>query len=375
MSEIERGLAKEVFEAMDKEFAEDPKGGLTVYTEDWRTVVKYLRDDARAKSDGGAVRAADRKQFFVALHSFVDDYIDGYELRGDGDYTPNKMERFLIGDCVAGLLSELNQERFLASPQQLAQGPGSQDPDAFPVCDTCGKSMDYMPWHYSNGEKRHLHACDECWVKVNPSASVPEPFGTDSAYTIAKEAGKGNMAISCELVVELVEALRATTPQPASKETAWLNVIEENSWDLRCTSAPTGGDDYDVLWHVIEHHMAEPHEREVGSGMSPLSALEVALNPPAGQEDETYLGTTWRDIDNIDSKPSWNDHVWPQIFNDGEGHWFGVKEGWSLEAHISNQWKGRQVSLLREDGEFLCYGKHPDWEESLEERPVNQEGE
>ena len=33
-------------------------------------------------------------------------------------------------------------------------------------------------------------------------------------------------------------------------------LLEENSWDLRCIDIPTGGDDYDIEWIVIEHHMA-----------------------------------------------------------------------------------------------------------------------
>lgn len=54
------------------------------------------------------------EQFWPKLESLVDDYIDGYEFRGDeGDYTPNDRERFLIEDCVAGLLHELNQEGWL----------------------------------------------------------------------------------------------------------------------------------------------------------------------------------------------------------------------------------------------------------------------
>ena len=43
-----------------------------------------------------------------------------------------------------------------------------------PTCDTCGVSMDYMPWHYSMGEERHLHACDQCWQTVGRSVSVPD---------------------------------------------------------------------------------------------------------------------------------------------------------------------------------------------------------
>ena len=33
----------------------------------------------------------------------------------------------------------------------------------YPPCDTCGKEVDYMPWHYSTKKERHLHSCNECW--------------------------------------------------------------------------------------------------------------------------------------------------------------------------------------------------------------------
>lgn len=34
------------------------------------------------------------------------------------------------------------------------------------TCDTCG-TVTENPWHYSKGDKRHNHACDECWPKVS----------------------------------------------------------------------------------------------------------------------------------------------------------------------------------------------------------------
>jgi hypothetical protein len=48
--------------------------------------------------------------------------------------------------------------------------------------------------------------------------------------------------------------------------------------DLRCQSAPiadTG--DSDIWWDVIEHQMAEPHEVRIGSGPSPIEAIQSAM--------------------------------------------------------------------------------------------------
>lgn len=52
---------------------------------------------------------------------------------------------------------------------RLCMENGAQGADEYPNCDTCGASMDYMPWHYASETKRHLHSCDECWPKVSPA--------------------------------------------------------------------------------------------------------------------------------------------------------------------------------------------------------------
>jgi hypothetical protein len=45
-----------------------------------------------------------------------------------------------------------------------------------------------------------------------------------------------------------------------------LDTVEHECWDVRCIDQPTGQGDADVHWIVIGHHMAKPHEREVGIG-------------------------------------------------------------------------------------------------------------
>ncbi len=57
-----------------------------------------------------------------------------------------------------------------------------------------------------------------------------------------------------------------------------LRELEEKTCDLRCRSVPTGGDDHDVEWFVIEHHMAEPTEREIGQGRNITEELLVAFH-------------------------------------------------------------------------------------------------
>ena len=70
-------------------------------------------------------------------------------------------------------------------------------------------------------------------------------------------------------------------------------------------------------------------------------------------------------------KPSWDSHQWPQIVQDSSGNWFGVREGWTMR--IAPSYKGDELWLLREDGEFLSHGGCPQgWRASLEQRPTTK---
>jgi hypothetical protein len=74
------------------------------------------------RAQGAEPVANNRKEFWKKLQSFVGDYIDGYEYCGEGDYAPNENEKFLIVDCVAGLLHELDSEGyFRAQPAKVPE--------------------------------------------------------------------------------------------------------------------------------------------------------------------------------------------------------------------------------------------------------------
>jgi hypothetical protein len=60
-------------------------------------------------------------------------------------------------------------------------------------------------------------------------------------------------------------------------------VLEDECWDVRSRNVPTGGDDYDVEWFVVEHYMADPTEREIGSGKTPIEAVRRALEGTKGE--------------------------------------------------------------------------------------------
>jgi len=102
----------------------------------------------------------------------------------------------------------------------------------------------------------------------------------------------------CERIVRDHNAAQATRPtrEEATAEkreegagvlhpdTARLNAIAREYWDVRSFTMPTpGGDDDDVGWRVIGHHIAPPHERDVSVVYTddPRAAIDAALRESA----------------------------------------------------------------------------------------------
>lgn len=81
-------------------------------------------------------------------------------------------------------------------------------------------------------------------------------------------------------------------------------------------------------------------------------------------------GAEWQEARGVQAgKPSWDSHTWPQIVQDSSGNWFGVREGWTMS--MVGTFKGDELNLLREDGEFLQRGTpSTNWRTSLEQRPA-----
>lgn len=83
-------------------------------------------------------------------------------------------------------------------------------------------------------------------------------------------------------------ALPIASPKPAPHpDTARLDALRDECWDLRSFAVPTGGDDADVAWRVVGHWMAEPHERTIAEGWSddPRVAIDAAIAGPMRDAD------------------------------------------------------------------------------------------
>lgn len=81
------------------------------------------------------------------------------------------------------------------------------------------------------------------------------------------------LMVSLKTVKDELEALKGD-----AKDAERLDFIEECTVDLRCHSVVLPGcDDADIYWNVIEHHMAEPNEREIGWGNTARQAIDAAI--------------------------------------------------------------------------------------------------
>jgi hypothetical protein len=118
------------------------------------------------------------------------------------------------------------------------------------------------------------------------AASMPEPTREDAIATLVELGETEPVRDDVDMLYGGLQVYHEIlSNKRKSAATDWVNIIEDNCWDLRCTSEPTGGDDSEVLWHVIQHHMAEPHERTIASDLNLTKALQRALNPQMEQDD------------------------------------------------------------------------------------------
>lgn len=143
-----------------------------------------------------------------------------------------------------------------------------------------------------------------------------------------------------------VSAQRVTQSQPLKASSDWLI---EGGLLYRLNDRGTNCDEINVT-------MAGGLRTEAAR----VERAEAILNMLTIQKAADHIG-----------KPSWDSHQWPQIVQDSSGNWFGVREGWTMR--IAPSYKGDELWLLREDGEFLSHGERSQgWRTSLEQRPTTK---
>ena len=84
---------------------------------------------------------------------------------------PDDIKKLESSECTVNAYSVEMGDPDRGETVPLYTHPASADEPLHLDCDTCGKEMDYMPWHYATWSVRHVHACNECWPKVNPASA------------------------------------------------------------------------------------------------------------------------------------------------------------------------------------------------------------
>lgn len=134
-------------------------------------------------------------------------------------------------------------------------------------------------------------------LRPPPANPVPTP---DGAVEISLERYRAQEPFGGDMVsnpqgtwVRFDDAMAkiAALSHPADgwrEDTARLDALRDNSWDLRCFDIATGGDDSDIGWRVIGHWQAKPQERVVSEVYNddPRAAIDAARSPAAKPEGE-----------------------------------------------------------------------------------------
>ena len=105
------------------------------------------------------------------------------------------------------------------------------------------------------------------------SEATAETLREDAALAVRYTRASGHSLNSIESLLRLAALAEAVAE------------AEDRSLDLRAVAVPLM-DDADVAWEVIEHYMAEPHERTVSAHNKTLPAALSQLLPTPTTERE-----------------------------------------------------------------------------------------
>jgi hypothetical protein len=134
---------------------------------------------------------------------------------------------------------------------------------------------------------------------------IPEDVwhrSTEMMYFVGYSRDRLLVEQVAKAVLEERERKISPADRKVATDTELLDALSSNSWDLRCVSVPTGGDDYDIDWLVIEHHQAPPHERTIAQAYrdDPREAIRRALRETNPNADRCVsCGSVLHDGDSV----------------------------------------------------------------------------
>lgn len=100
--------------------------------------------------------------------------------------------------------------------------------------------------------------------------------------------------VLCRAALNIIRALEAEVEKLQEEnerlleKSDLLQMLQDESLDARCIPLPTpGGDDADIGWQIISHHMAKPKERVIGEDFDDdlLNALRQARAALRNEKD------------------------------------------------------------------------------------------
>lgn len=117
-----------------------------------------------------------------------------------------------------------------------------------------------------------------------PDASVPDAWSKFVLLPLLEAAAAGQtVSIAAGSALRELRAMLAaapTAPAPIAPDDAeLLSAMQENCWKVEPVNIPTGGDDYDIGWRVVEFHL--PNVERVmafSDNADPRTAIRAAMN-------------------------------------------------------------------------------------------------
>ena len=153
-------------------------------------------------------------------------------------------------------------------------------------CDYCSFSAEYEDWQNRPTEDALRAENERRGELLENVISEVAHFGYPESTPNAVGQAVSTEPEPAQLVEHAINTLKAENARLQKRvgELELYLALERECWDLRCIDIPSFCDDKEVGWIVIEHYMAEPKEREVGFGSSPVEAIRMALTTPAEEE-------------------------------------------------------------------------------------------
>lgn len=142
--------------------------------------------------------------------SLVHEYVENYEFRGDGDYTPNEGECVLIEDAIHGFIAELGQLGLIVHPPR-AENAQVAEPVGWVLVprEPTGAMVQAGARRVSYESPQMARNCFEAMLAASPPAQQAEVTGLevdDLAQIIRRVDGDNSLGAGA-LAEAIVAAL------------------------------------------------------------------------------------------------------------------------------------------------------------------------